>query len=237
MLARMPSELTLLRLRPAVLYRLDAAHRIVVCARLQMGPPPPHFCLCRTPHGNIWRLRADIPDALAAVLHECFADEPVIRAFGAPPRHYAHVRHLLQADARVRQEHRGPTFVFRTTPSSPDDVVPVPPNGASLVRDHFPWLALILARVQPCWAVIRDGVAVSICYSARNHPRAAEAGVETLPDFRCRGFATRVTAAWAAAVRRQGRIALYSTSWDNAASFAVARHLGAHMYGEDWSLG
>ena len=40
-------------------------------------------------------------------------------------------------------------------------------------------------------------------------------------------------AAWAQAVRTQGGIPLYSTSWDNRASRAVAHNLGLSLYGED----
>jgi len=37
-------------------------------------------------------------------------------------------------------------------------------------------------------------------------------------------------------VQRGGRRALYSTSWDNAASQSIARRLSARLYGEDWHL-
>jgi RimJ/RimL family protein N-acetyltransferase len=65
---------------------------------------------------------------------------------------------------------------------------------------------------------------------------AAEAGVETLEAFRGRGLATAAVACWARAVQRSGRLALYSTSWDNAPSQAVARRLSARLYGENSQL-
>jgi predicted GNAT family acetyltransferase len=60
--------------------------------------------------------------------------------------------------------------------------------------------------------------------------------VETLAAWRQRGYGAATVAAWAAAVRRQGRLPLYSTSWDNLASQGLARNLGFVPYGEDFSL-
>jgi REP element-mobilizing transposase RayT len=45
-----------------------------------------------------------------------------------------------------------------------------------------------------------------------------------------------ITAAWALAMRGSGRIPLYSTSWMNTASLAVARKLGLVAYASDWSI-
>ncbi len=81
--------------------------------------------------------------------------------------------------------------------------------------------------------MVRDGAAVSVCFSARIGTGAAAAGVETLPDFRSRGYATAVTAAWGAAIREAGRIPLYSTAWENLASRGVARRAGLIMFGAE----
>ena len=48
----------------------------------------------------------------------------------------------------------------------------------------------------------------------------------------CPGLA----AGWAAAVRQQGILPLYSTSWDNLASQGIARSLGMIAYADTWSL-
>ena len=65
---------------------------------------------------------------------------------------------------------------------------------------------------------------------------AAEAGVETAARFRGRGLAPQVTAAWALAIRASNRLPLYSTSWSNEPSLAVARKLGLKPCASDWSL-
>ncbi len=89
---------------------------------------------------------------------------------------------------------------------------------------------------ESCFAVIEDSVAVSLCFSARLTARAAEAGVETVGVYRGRGYAATVVTAWACAVHATGRIPLYSTSWENLASQAVARKLRLIQYGVDLSL-
>ncbi len=90
-----------------------------------------------------------------------------------------------------------------------------------------------LAAVPVCMAVVRDGAAVSVCFSSRIGPWATEAEVETLPDFRGRGYAAAVTAGWGLAVQAAGSIPLYTTSWENFASQGVARRVGLTMYGAD----
>jgi predicted GNAT family acetyltransferase len=85
-------------------------------------------------------------------------------------------------------------------------------------------------------AVLEDGYAVSVCFCARRSIGAAEAGLETAPAFRGRGLAARVTTAWAAAVRATGRTPLYSTSWANASSLAVASKLELRIYATDWNI-
>lgn len=49
-------------------------------------------------------------------------------------------------------------------------------------------------------------------------------------------LATAAVGCWARAVQGSGRAALYSTSWENAASLGVAKRLSARLYGEDWHL-
>jgi len=54
---------------------------------------------------------------------------------------------------------------------------------------------------------------------------AAEAWVQTLPEFRRRGYARQVTAAWAHDLLQIGKIPFYSHSMGNVASQGVARSL------------
>ena len=142
----------------------------------------------------------------------------------------------LAAHAPAGEIWQGPAWRFPDTLSVPEDVVAIETSNLDLVREHFPYTAEHFPARQPCTAVIEDSVAVSICYCARLTDHAVEAGLYTVEGFRGRGYAVRVTAAWAEAVRRGGRIPLYSTDWDNLASQAVARELGLVLYGVDVSI-
>ena len=109
-------------------------------------------------------------------------------------------------------------------------------NNADLLRGRMPdWLPDVVFR-RPFYAVVDDDQAVSVCASARMTDAAAEAGVETVAAYRGRGYAVTVVAAWAAAVEQMGALPLYSTSWDNAASRAVAARLGSSPFGADFHV-
>jgi len=68
---------------------------------------------------------------------------------------------------------------------------------------------------------------------ARKASAVAEAGVETIKEQRGRGYGSLGVLAWAAGVRREGRVPLYSTEWENAGSLALARRIGLTCYAED----
>jgi hypothetical protein len=129
----------------------------------------------------------------------------------------------------------GPAFSFGDQIPTPSGTLLVDRSNTS-VLEQFAWLMAEIDERQPCFAVVRDGIAVSICISARRTKRAAEAGVDTLEAYRGHGYATAVTSAWALAVRAEGLTPLYSTGWENAASRGVARRLGLIQYGADWSV-
>ena len=120
-------------------------------------------------------------------------------------------------------------------PVSPE-VIQISRSTTHRLSPEFAWLADELTVRDPVMAVVVDGMAVSVCFSARSTSAAAEAGVETLPEHRGRRYAGAVTAAWADAVRRQGRIPLYSTSWPNKASRRVAARLGLIQYATDFHI-
>jgi hypothetical protein len=228
------------------LYHHDAAGRIVA-ARQPGGRSDVLFHLARTPLGNLWRFGARLEPGLVSDLARLAGREPALSSPldeppPAPERAEA-LRRSLSAVFGPLREWRGPAYRFPDELCVPAGELPlqeVTPARAALLRAGFAdWLSELADR-RPCIAACQGETAVSLCCSSRpvevpgsaSCP-AAEAGVETLPARRGEGHACRVVAAWALAVRASGAEPMYSTSWDNHASRAVARKLGLSAYGED----
>jgi predicted GNAT family acetyltransferase len=51
--------------------------------------------------------------------------------------------------------------------------------------------------------------------------------------YRRQGYASAPVLAWARAVRMRGLVPLYSTSWQNTASRALARKIGLFQFAND----
>ena len=190
-------------------------------------PPPndrvPRLAMIRSATSCAWALRADVDDAVAAQLAELANSEPPMRELRDVPVHAARYRELLGGAIDS-----GPSFAFPDTlPSEPlvelDALAP-------LVRYLRGWNADELPERRPILAICDGADAISVCFCARRSATAAEAGVDTSASHRGRGLAARVTAAWARAIHASGRTPVYSTSWTNTASLAVARKLGLVQY-------
>jgi len=199
--------------------------------------PAPRLFLGCTRAGYVQRVGAAVPDSLARRLEALVDRHPTSGDIQAPPDVLAALRETLAKHAPIATVGGGPAYRFPDTIRSAGDVVPLTRANRALTQETYPWLSREVADWQPCFAVVRDGAAVAVCFSARLSPAAAEAGVDTLPEYRGRGFAATVTAAWGAAIRDTGRTPLYSTAWDNRASQGVAHSLGLVMFGSDttWS--
>lgn len=212
------------------LFLLDNAGRILG-TREPVPEAGPRFALIRGRTSCAWAVRADVPQGIAEELDGLAGAEPPVADFGDEPVHAERYRTLVGGGVYF-----GSAFSFPKRVEQPDATVHV--NALPLLTRHFSgWTAAEIAGRAPIVAVKEDGHAVSVCFCARRSEKAAEAGLETAEAFRGRGFATQVTAAWALAVRASGRVPLYSTSWENGASLAVARKLGLVGYACGWSLG
>ena len=229
------SHLALMELQAAALFRYDAAGRMIATNEPD-GDRAPRLLLGRTRDGNLWRFRDDLPADLVRELEAILSKEPVATDLTGPPVTLDAVKAALNAQAPVGATWVGPAWHFPAAIESPSEAIAVTDRNAAVLQAHFPYTARELAARWPCRTVVRDGIAVSACFSARLTADAAEAGVDTVEAYRRRGYAVAVVSAWALAVRESGRIPLYSTSWDNLPSRSVARRLRLVMYGADCSL-
>ena len=211
------------------LFSLDDDNRIVG-TREPDPSPGPKFSLIRGMRDRAWAVRSDVPQHLAEELDALAREEPPVADFRDAPVNAERYLSLIESNVDS-----GPAFEF------PDEIATA--SGTVLIEDtnqldyHFEgWTADEVPYRTPIVARLHDGHAVSVCFCARRTDITAEAGVETAPEFRGRGLATQVTAAWALAIRASGRVPLYSTSWTNDASLRVARKLGLLTYASTWSI-
>src|SRR5262249_50905680 len=213
-------ELMAIHVQP--LFTHDAHSRLLCVNEPGGGGPAPRLFFGRTRAGNIWRFRSDLPEILVEELEALCMDEPVGMDFNGTLCHIdAYVR-LLETHAPVRKYCMGPAYHFTEYPEPSSPLLVITETNTEMLRGGFEDLVEELPAWQPFLVLVEEGRAVSVCRSVRITDAAHEAGVETLPDFRVKGYATDVVAGWAHLVRSMGAIPLYSTSWENAASQAVA---------------
>lgn len=243
-LNRRPGPRELMELHVEALYTHDAAGRIVR-VREHDGAPAPRFYVGRAADGSLARrYRHDVGDAVRRELEAASADAVLPDAAAEPAAAAAELARyaaILARVAPVETTEAGPVFHFPDAlpaPYTPPDeaVVRVTAANVDVLRPLLGAWVPDVERSPPLVAVVVGGRAVAVCASVRITPRAHEAGVETAPAHRGRGYAPRAAAAWARLVRALGAEPLYSTSWRNAASRAVARRLELEAVGRDLHL-
>lgn len=70
-------------------------------------PPAPRFYMVRTPVGNHWRFRYDLPDATSQQLDQICQAEPRTADFARPPQQTTAIKAVLAAQAPLQDEYRG----------------------------------------------------------------------------------------------------------------------------------
>jgi RimJ/RimL family protein N-acetyltransferase len=221
-----------MRLHVEALFTHDAEGHLV-SVNEPSGAPAPRFFIGITDDDVVYRFRydlgAELRNELAAMCEKRMAgDRPSDWATNASP-----YQEILARFAPVQKTWTGPAFSFPLEfPATADTVLVTEENAHILdpfLREWIPDVPLC----RPMIALAIDGRAVALCCSVRRTNMAHEAGVETAAPYRGHGYAGQVVAAWALAVRDAGRVPLYSTSWTNEASRAVARKLALIHFGND----
>jgi GNAT acetyltransferase len=224
--------LDLMRAHVEALFTHDVAGRMLR-VNVPGGNDAPRFFIGRTAQGIERRFRHDVDDAMCLELERACAAEPASDKLMLSPHGSTPYENILGRAGPIRGIWAGPAYYFADELHTTPHATLITEANRDLLQLHLgEWLPDI-ATGQPLVACIVDGHAVSVCCSVRKTAVAHEAGVETAPEFRGRGYAAQAAAAWGNAVRRANRIPLYSTSWQNAASQALAARLELIRFGAD----
>jgi len=212
------------------LFTRDSVGRLVRINEPRGGTAP-RFFLGRTKEGtDVW-LRDDLEEELVAELEALAERGPSGIDVGAAEA--ARFEAILARSAAVGPMYSGPAFAFPSTLTPSQSAVQITAENADLLRPLLNEWHNDAEDCQPLFAVVLDGHAVAVCGSVRRSTRAHEAGVETAEEHRRKGHATAAVSSWASAVVEAGRLPLYSTSWSNRASLALARRLGLVQFATD----
>ena len=200
------------------LFLLDGNKRIISTREPEPGAGP-SFSLVRRADSVAWAVNSTIDEELAKEVEALAVDERPTSDLYEAPRHLSRYVELLGGNP-----HSGIAFEFPDAFETPPCFTHI--ADIKLLEQGFNgWTAEEIPDRWPIMAVLEEGVPVSVCFSSRLSELVAEAGVETTPQCRGRGYAGIVTAAWAAAIRGSGRTPIYSALATNEASLAVARKL------------
>jgi GNAT superfamily N-acetyltransferase len=193
-----------MRVHVATLFTHDDRGRMLRVNEPEGGPAP-RFFLGRTRHGCEWRVRDDMVDH--QILHElasvCVSEvvEDALASPQVPPPYEA----IVSRSGPIQRIWAGPAFHFPSAILPSSRAVVVAEANAAILRPHLSsWLDAI-AIYRPMLALTVGGEAVAVCASVRTTAVAHEAGVETAPDYRGRGYATAVVAAWPMPFARWGQ--------------------------------
>ncbi|MFP6650754.1 MAG: hypothetical protein VCA17_00810 [Dehalococcoidia bacterium] len=228
------SDIRLMRLHADILFVHDTAGRLLYVNE-SVDPedyPAPIIYVGRTQEGTVYRCRWDVPEVI------CFQTQDTVNLFGTlnMTEHrglVSELKDVVRSHAEVGNVWSGLAHRFHDVVEVSSCNVFVDRSNSELLGGGFDDIIPELEVAPPCVVLVVDGRAVSICRSVRKSAVADEAGVETLPEYRQRGFAISVVGTWASIVHGAGRIRLYSTAWSNTASQGLAAKLGLIMYGTD----
>ena len=186
----------------------------------------------------------------ARAIQRLVDDEPPLDAPGRAPKHFDDYVALLAAEAPIEQHGTGVNYCFPSdfvyhhdadTVRSDADIAELARLGLTPDRElPAPLVAIGFSTVARLWApwcvALHDGEIASLVETVRIGPTGAEAGVNTVPELRGRGFAAAATVGWAMSPSLGGRTRFYSTSATNRSSQRVAERLGLRYIGASFSL-
>ncbi|MEK4425574.1 GNAT family N-acetyltransferase [Solibacillus sp. FSL K6-1523] len=225
----MLNNLQLMELHVNVLFKHDTENRIKV-----VNEPPyedaPKIFIGGTDLGRVVRYSNTLDANLVEKLKPLISTNSDINL--------SEIINVLSSDHPLHHLSIGPAYVFPNVRNrTHTQAIQVTHENKELLKPYFPYTFEDFEYKQPCFVIIENDMPVSICCSARKTTKADEVSVFTHEDYRGRGYGIDVVNAWAEEIQKQGRTALYSTSWDNFSSQSVARKLKLLQYGTDIHIG
>ncbi len=195
----------------------------------------PLFYLGRSKQHQYLKFRHDVTLKVRSELERLAKSET--GDFRQLPLNHQEFLERLGPNSKSLQISQGPAFWFDYPAANHDAQI------VQLTAEHRPatqklmsdWLDDI-EHEQPMMGWLEDGKVLGICASVRKNDEAMAAGLEVAPSARRRGLGIRLTQAWAAKVQAMGKIAMYSTSEDNAASRGLAAKLNLPLLGSDFQI-
>lgn len=224
------SDLELMETQVHVLFKHNAVGRMTTINEPVVRSAP-RFFVGVTKQGTVARYHETLDDGVISELEQFIEKAPWLNF---PNRvNMAEAMRIVSKDRPLGHVYLGPAYVFPDMRGRPSQAIKITHSNIELLSRHFSDFVDDVTYGQPVFAIVQNQAAVSLCCSARSSSQAAEASLHTAPDFRGKGYGMDVSTAWAAEIQNQGRIALYSTAWNNLASQSVARKLELIQYGMD----
>jgi hypothetical protein len=209
--------------------------------------PPPQLYMAGGTDGWVGYVREDVGDAQARAIDELVQREPPVRAPGATPRFAEEYRAALGGEA-LSEHNFGPVHRLPRGLSFDCDAEIVcegSAEGVALVeritregvpRGLFDAGFVDLTHFWSPWVVaMAGGDVAAMAFCVRDGLMAREVGVFTVGDYRGRGYAAAVTAAWSNMHPRHP-VLFYSTHRDNRSSQRVIARLQLPFLGESMRI-
>ncbi len=223
-----------MKLHTHALYTYDKSGQITGSNQFDGGSVP-CFHLAKTFEGNFSIFRHDFPSGLKKSILNFVQKEPLLSNPLEPPKFREQYLTLLSQHQSIESIWHGPAYYIRKINySDSTNIIHINEGNKNLLKPLMnDWIPDVPHRT-PFVAAVINSHAVAVCASVRITPEAHEAGVETHPNYRGRGLALKTVSAWAKAVNALNAVPLYSTSWDNHASQAIAQKLEMDFIGTDF---
>jgi hypothetical protein len=208
----------------------------------------PRFALFGCASGNVYGVRADVTNRIAAQLMAVAALEPPFVDQSGAPKHLDRYIELLSHNALVPRPRLGVTYVLANDTCYQHDVRLICSDsveGQELLATLAQGVPASFADMgfvdisefwEPWCVVLQHGEVASVAFAARLSETGASLGLATARDLRGRGYAAAATAGWARMSALRSRALFYSTDQTNISSQRVVARLGLRFLGATFEL-